>query len=50
MKTAHVRRPTNVRSHRETAHLTSSKANVRRLNSAHAEIEMEISRRWRRTA
>lgn len=34
-----------VRSHRETARLASSRANVRRLRAAHAEIEAEISRR-----
>ena len=34
-----------VRSHRETAHLTSSKANVRRLRAAHAEIEIARRRR-----
>ena len=39
-----------VRSHRETAHLTSSKANVRRLRAAHAEIETEIARRRRKAA
>ena len=39
-----------VRSHRETAHLTSTKANVRRLRSAHAEIETEIARRRRKAA
>lgn len=39
-----------VRSHRETAHLTSSRANVRRLRSAHAEIEAEIGRRRRQAA
>ena len=39
-----------VRSHRETAHLTSSRANVRRLRSAHAEIETEIARRRRKAA
>ena len=39
-----------VRSHRETAHLTSSRANVRRLRSAHAEIEAEIGRRRRHAA
>ena len=33
-----------VRSHRETVHLTRSKANVRRLRAAHAEIETEIAR------
>ena len=39
-----------VRSHRETAHLTRSKANLRRLRAAHAEIETEIARRRRKTA
>lgn len=39
-----------VRSHRETAHLTSSRTNVRRLRAAHAEIEMEIARRRRKAA
>ena len=39
-----------VRSHRETAHLTRSKANVRRLRAAHAEIETEIARRRRKAA
>ena len=39
-----------LRSHRETAHLTSSKANVRRLRSAHAEIETEVARRRRKAA
>jgi PHD/YefM family antitoxin component YafN of YafNO toxin-antitoxin module len=34
-----------LRSHRETIHLTSSKVNVRRLRSAHAEIEAEIAKR-----
>jgi predicted transcriptional regulator len=34
-----------VRSHRETVHLTRSRANVRRLRAAHAEIEAEIARR-----
>jgi hypothetical protein len=34
-----------VRSHRETIHLTSSKVNVRRLRSAHGEIEAEIAKR-----
>ena len=39
-----------VRSHRETAHLNSSRANVRRLKSAHAEIETEIAQRRREAA
>lgn len=39
-----------VRSHRETVHLTRSKTNVRRLRSAHAEIEAEIARRKRQAA
>ena len=39
-----------VRSHRETVHLTSSRANVRRLRAAHAEIEAEIGRRRRQAA
>ena len=39
-----------VRSHLETAHLTSTRANVRRLRSAHAEIEAEIARRRRQAA
>ena len=39
-----------VRSHRETAPLTSSRAKVRRLRSAHAEIEAEIGRRRRQAA
>ena len=34
-----------VRSHRETAHLTRSRANLRRLRAAHSEIEAEIARR-----
>jgi len=33
-----------VRSHRETVHLTRSRANVRRLRAAHSEIEAEIAR------
>jgi len=37
-----------LRTARETTHLTSSKANVRRLKSAHAEIETEIGRRGRK--
>jgi metal-responsive CopG/Arc/MetJ family transcriptional regulator len=36
-----------VRSHRETVHLTRSRANVRRLRAAHSEIEAEIARRRR---
>ena len=39
-----------VRSHLETAHLTKSRANVRRLRGAHAEIEAEIARRKRQAA
>jgi predicted transcriptional regulator len=39
-----------VRSHRETEHLTRSRANVRRLRAAHAEIEAEIARRRRDAA
>jgi predicted transcriptional regulator len=39
-----------VRSHRETAHLTRSRANVRRLRAAHREIEAQIARRKRQTA
>lgn len=39
-----------VRSHRETVHLTRSRANLRRLRAAHAEIEAEIARRRRGTA
>jgi len=38
-----------VRSHRETVHVTCSRANVRRLRAAHSEIEAAIARR-RRTA
>ena len=37
-----------VRSHRETTHLTRTKANVRRLRSSNAEIETEIARHRRR--
>jgi len=33
-----------VRSHRETAHLTSAKTNLRRLRSAHAEIKAQMTR------
>jgi hypothetical protein len=36
-----------VRSHRETVHVTRSRANLRRLRAAHAEIEAEIARRRR---
>jgi predicted transcriptional regulator len=32
-----------VRSHRETNHLMRSRANLRRLRAAHAEIEAEIT-------
>jgi len=39
-----------VSSHRETVRLTRSRANVRRLRAAHAEIEAEIARRKRRAA
>jgi predicted transcriptional regulator len=39
-----------VRSHRETAHVTRSRANVRSLRAAHAEIEAEIARRKRQAA
>ena len=39
-----------VRSHLETAHLTKSRTNVRRLRGAHAEIEAEIARRKRQAA
>lgn len=39
-----------LRSHRETVWLTRSKANVRRLRAAHAEIEAEIARRRRNAA
>ena len=38
-----------VRSHRETVHVTRSRANLRRLRAAHSEIEAAITRR-RRTA
>ena len=38
-----------LRTARETTHLTTSKANVRRLRSAHVEIETEIARRRRKT-
>jgi metal-responsive CopG/Arc/MetJ family transcriptional regulator len=34
-----------VRSHRETKHLTRSRANLRRLRAAHTEIEAELARR-----
>lgn len=39
-----------VRSHRETAHLTSSSSNVQRLRVAHAEIEAAIARRRHKAA
>lgn len=39
-----------VRSHRETAHVTSTQTNVRRLRAAHVEIEAEIARRKRQAA
>lgn len=39
-----------LRSHRETLHLTRSRANLRRLRAAHAEIEAEIGRRRRGAA
>jgi len=39
-----------LRSHRETVHLTRSRANLRRLRAAHAEIEAEIGRRRRGAA
>ena len=39
-----------VRSHRETVHVTRSRANLRRLRAAHAEIEAEIARRRRDAA
>lgn len=39
-----------IRSHRETAYLTRSKANQRRLRGAHAEIGAEIARRRRHAA
>jgi metal-responsive CopG/Arc/MetJ family transcriptional regulator len=39
-----------LRSHRETVHLTRSRANVRRLRAAHSEIEAEIGRRRRGAA
>jgi len=39
-----------VRSHRETVYLTSTQANVRRLQAAHTEIEAEIVRRKRQAA
>ena len=37
----------HLRSRRETAHLTRSRANLRRLRGAHAQIEAEIGRRKR---
>lgn len=36
-----------VRSHRESVHLTRSRANLRRLRAAHSEIEAGIARRRR---
>lgn len=39
-----------VDSHRETVHLTRSRANEQRLRAARAEIETEIARRKRRAA
>lgn len=39
-----------VRSHRETVHVTRSRANLRRLRAAHAEIEAGIARRRRNAA
>ena len=39
-----------VRSHRETVYVTGTRANVRRLRAAHAEIEAEIARRKRQAA
>lgn len=39
-----------VRSHRETAHLTGSRANVHRLRAANTEIEARIAKRKRQTA
>lgn len=39
-----------VRSHRETVHLTCSRANLRRLRAAHTEIEAGIARRRRNAA
>ena len=39
-----------VRSHRETAYVTATRANVRRLRAARAEIEAEIARRKRQAA
>jgi len=39
-----------VRSHRETEHLTSTRANLRRLRAARAEVETAIARRGRKVA
>ena len=39
-----------VRSHLETGHLTKSRANIRRLRGAHAQIEAELARRKRQAA
>jgi metal-responsive CopG/Arc/MetJ family transcriptional regulator len=39
-----------VRSHRETVHLTGSRANLRWLRTAHKEIEAGIARRRRNAA
>jgi hypothetical protein len=39
-----------VDSHRETVHLTRSRANLLRLRAARTEIEAEIARRKRRAA
>ena len=39
-----------VDSHRETVYVTGTRANVRRLRAAHAEIEAQIARRKRQTA
>jgi hypothetical protein len=39
-----------VNKNRETAHLTRSRANLRRLRAAHSEIEAAIARRRRKAA
>ena len=39
-----------VHSHRETVYVTGTRANLRRLRAAHAEIEAEIARRKRHAA
>ena len=39
-----------VRSRRETVYVAGTRANVRRLRAAHAEIEAEIARRKREAA